>query len=145
MSGYVKPLRQPMYRQLQERLREVIESGEFAEGEQFLTERQVVERYHVSRPTANKVLSGMAAEGRLEFRKGVGMPHKQKARRRFSKSSARLPPPKKRNLPLYLLDRDGDCISCGNAAHHDLQRDGIACRSAGGTRDVDLVDADKLR
>lgn len=72
MSGYVKPLRQPMYRQLQERLREVIESGEFAEGEQFLTERQVVERYHVSRPTANKVLSGMAAEGRLEFRKGVG-------------------------------------------------------------------------
>src|ERR1019366_10587663 len=57
---------------LQELLREAIESGEFAEGEQFLTERQVVERYQVSRPTANKVLSGMAAEGRLEFRKGVG-------------------------------------------------------------------------
>jgi len=61
-----------MYRQLQELLRKAIESGEFAEGDQFLTEREVVERYHVSRPTANKVLAGMAAEGRLEFRKGVG-------------------------------------------------------------------------
>jgi DNA-binding GntR family transcriptional regulator len=61
-----------MYQKLQELLREAIESGEFAEGEQFPTERQVVERYQVSRPTANKVLSGMAAEGLLEFRKGVG-------------------------------------------------------------------------
>src|ERR1017187_10449609 len=61
-----------MYQKLQELLREAIESGEFAEGEQFLTERQVVDRYRVSRPTANKVLSGMAAEGLLEFRKGVG-------------------------------------------------------------------------
>jgi GntR family transcriptional regulator len=61
-----------MYQQLTELLRGAIESGEFAEGEQFLTERQVVERYQVSRPTANKVLSGMAAEGLLEFRKGVG-------------------------------------------------------------------------
>jgi GntR family transcriptional regulator len=68
----IKPLRQPMYRKLQELLREAIESGEFPEGEQFPTERQVVERYQVSRPTANKVLSGMAAEGLLEFRKGVG-------------------------------------------------------------------------
>jgi DNA-binding GntR family transcriptional regulator len=61
-----------MYQKLQELLREAIHSGEFAESEQFLTERQVVERYQVSRPTANKVLSGMVAEGLLEFRKGVG-------------------------------------------------------------------------
>ena len=66
------PVRQPMYQKLQELLRAAIESGEFAEGDQFLTERQVVERYQVSRPTANKVLAGMAAEGLLEFRKGVG-------------------------------------------------------------------------
>jgi len=57
---------------LQQTLREAIHSGEFAEGEQFLTERQVEERYQVSRPTANKILSGMVAEGLLEFRKGVG-------------------------------------------------------------------------
>ena len=65
-------IRQPVYQKLQELLRAAIESHEFAEGEQFLTERQVVERYQVSRPTANKVLSGMAAEGLLEIRKGVG-------------------------------------------------------------------------
>ncbi len=56
-----------MYEQLKELLREVIQSGEFAE-----REREVVEHYQVSRPTANKVLSGMAAEGLVEFRKGVG-------------------------------------------------------------------------
>jgi DNA-binding GntR family transcriptional regulator len=61
-----------VYRKLQELLRQAIETGGFAEGGQFFTERQVVERYRVSRPTANKVLSGMVAEGLLEFRKGVG-------------------------------------------------------------------------
>jgi GntR family transcriptional regulator len=66
------PLRQPKYVQLKVLLREVIRSGEFAEGDQFLTERQVVERYQVSRTTANKIFSGMAAEGLIEFRKGVG-------------------------------------------------------------------------
>jgi GntR family transcriptional regulator len=66
------PLTQPMYQQLKELLRSAIDSGEFAEGDQFLTERDVVDQYHVSRPTANKVLSGMVAEGLLEFRKGVG-------------------------------------------------------------------------
>src|ERR1035437_5964447 len=61
------PIRQPMYEQLKELLREVIQSGEFAE-----REREVVEHYQVSRPTANKVLSGMAAKCLVEFRKGVG-------------------------------------------------------------------------
>jgi DNA-binding GntR family transcriptional regulator len=53
-------------------LREAIRRGEFPEGRRFPTEREMVERYQVSRPTANKVLSGLAAEGLLEFRKGVG-------------------------------------------------------------------------
>jgi len=67
-----QPVRQPMYLRLKELLRETIDSGEFAEGDRFPAERDVVERYQVSRPTANKVLSGMVAEGLLEFRKGVG-------------------------------------------------------------------------
>jgi GntR family transcriptional regulator len=53
-------------------LRELIRSGEFAEGDRFLTERQVSEQFHVSRPTANKALASLVAEGALEFRKGVG-------------------------------------------------------------------------
>ena len=72
-TGYGGRLvREPMYQQMNEILRELLKSGEFAEGDQFLTERQIAERFEVSRPTANKVLGGMVAEGLLEFRKGVG-------------------------------------------------------------------------
>lgn len=65
-------VREPMYQQMNEILRALLKSGEFAGGAQFLTERQIAERFQVSRPTANKVLGGMVAEGLLEFRKGVG-------------------------------------------------------------------------
>ena len=65
-------VREPMYQQMNEILRALLRSGEFAQGDQFLTERQIAERFQVSRPTANKVLAGMVAEGLLEFRKGVG-------------------------------------------------------------------------
>jgi len=65
-------VREPMYQQMNEILRQLLRSGEFAEGDQFLTERQIAERFQVSRPTANKVLGAMVSEGLLEFRKGVG-------------------------------------------------------------------------
>ncbi len=65
-------VREPMYQQMNEILRQLLKSGEFADGDQFLTERQIAERFQVSRPTANKVLAGMVSEGLLEFRKGVG-------------------------------------------------------------------------
>ena len=65
-------VRAPMYQQLSEILCELLKTREFAEGDQFLTERQIAERFKVSRATANKVLGGMVSEGLLEFRKGVG-------------------------------------------------------------------------
>jgi len=65
-------VREPIYQQMNEILRALLRTGEFAEGDQFLTERQIAERFQVSRPTANKVLGGMVSEGLLEFRKGVG-------------------------------------------------------------------------
>lgn len=64
--------RTPVYQQLLATLRVLVSSGEFAEGDRFLTERQVSERYGISRPTANKALASLVAEGVLEFRKGVG-------------------------------------------------------------------------
>jgi GntR family transcriptional regulator len=68
-----KPLvREPLYQQLHEALRELLRTGEFAHGDRFITERQISERFGVSRPTANKVLAGLVSEGVLEFRKGVG-------------------------------------------------------------------------
>ena len=65
-------VREPMYQQMNEIMRALLKTGEFSEGDRFLTERQIAERFQVSRPTANKVLAGMVSEGLLEFKKGVG-------------------------------------------------------------------------
>lgn len=62
----------PVYQQLNLLLRDLIRQGEFEAGAQFLTERQICERFGVSRATANKALSNLVAEGILEFRKGIG-------------------------------------------------------------------------
>jgi GntR family transcriptional regulator len=62
----------PLYQQLNQLLRDLIREGEFEASQQFLTERQICERFGVSRATANKALSNLVAEGVLEFRKGVG-------------------------------------------------------------------------
>jgi GntR family transcriptional regulator len=64
--------REPIYQQLNQLLRSLVRSQEFPVGAQFLTERQVSERFQVSRATANKALSNLVAEGLLTFRKGVG-------------------------------------------------------------------------
>jgi GntR family transcriptional regulator len=64
--------RSPAYQQLNEALRALIGGGEFAVGSQFLTERQIAERFGVSRATANKALSNLVSEHVLEFKPGVG-------------------------------------------------------------------------
>jgi GntR family transcriptional regulator len=64
--------REPMYQQLNQLLRSLVGSQEFPVGGQFLTERQISERFQVSRATANKALSNLVSEGLLTFRKGVG-------------------------------------------------------------------------
>jgi GntR family transcriptional regulator len=64
--------REPIYQQLNQRLRSLVRTNEFPVGAQFLTERQVSERFQVSRVTANKALSNLVAEGLLTFRKGIG-------------------------------------------------------------------------
>jgi GntR family transcriptional regulator len=65
-------VRDPIYSQLNQLLRSLIRNGTFEPGDRFLTEREISERFEISRATANKALSGLVAEGLLEFRKGVG-------------------------------------------------------------------------
>lgn len=67
----LRTIRDPVYQQLIHRLRELL-TRQFRPGDQFLTERQIVERFHVSRATANKALASLVSEGVLEFRKGLG-------------------------------------------------------------------------
>lgn len=65
-------VKEPIYHQLNSHLRQFLTSGECPIGGKFLTERQICEKFGVSRATANKALSNLVAEGLLEFRKGVG-------------------------------------------------------------------------
>lgn len=63
--------RSPVYQQLNQRLRTAL-AQEYRSGDQFLTEREVAEKFQVSRATANKSLASLVSEGFLEFRKGLG-------------------------------------------------------------------------
>lgn len=60
------------HEQLIEKLRKLLRSRQFAPGTQFLTEREIAERFDTSRPTANKALSSLVSTGLLEFRQGAG-------------------------------------------------------------------------
>ena len=64
--------RNPLYVQLKLILLELVHSDEFKIGDKFLTERQISERFDVSRVTANKALSSLVSEGTLSIRKGIG-------------------------------------------------------------------------
>jgi len=64
-------VRDPVYQQLNQRLRLLV-TREYQPGQKFLTEREIVQRFSVSRATANKALASLVSEGLLEFRKGIG-------------------------------------------------------------------------
>ena len=65
-------VKEPIYQQLNTHLRRSSRPESTRSGLQFLTERQICERFGVSRATANKALSNLVSEGLLEFRKGIG-------------------------------------------------------------------------
>ena len=62
----------PVHLRLAELCRAAILNGDFGDGERFPSERELAQRYDVSRATANKALSTLVAEGLLELRKGIG-------------------------------------------------------------------------
>lgn len=62
----------PVHLRLAEICRKAILNGDFAAGERFPSERELAERYDVSRATANKVISSLITEGLLGLQKGIG-------------------------------------------------------------------------
>lgn len=67
----IKLERSPVYQQLNARLRTAL-SKEYRFGDRFFTEREISEKFRVSRATANKALASLVSEGLLEFRRGIG-------------------------------------------------------------------------
>lgn len=53
-------------------IREQIRSGLLAPGSRIATERELAERYHVSRPTVTRALKDLATEGLIQRRVGAG-------------------------------------------------------------------------
>lgn len=60
------------HQELITKLRKLLRSRQYVPGSQFLTEREIAERFETSRPTANKALSSLVSQGLLEFRQGAG-------------------------------------------------------------------------
>jgi len=62
----------PLYYQLKEKLKEQIKSGDLKENDKVPSERELMERYNVSRATARKALSELINEGLVVAKQGVG-------------------------------------------------------------------------
>lgn len=62
----------PLYYQLAEQIREQIESSELVPGSQLPSERDLGERYGISRMTARQALTYLVRQGRLIVRPGIG-------------------------------------------------------------------------
>lgn len=64
--------RTPLYRQIVDLLRKELAEGLYPIQTRFPSERDLAERFSVSRTTANKILSVLVSEGTLQSRKGIG-------------------------------------------------------------------------
>jgi len=62
----------PLYYQIKTRLREAIEAGELRPGDRVPSERELTQRFQVSRMTARQALTELEAEGYLQRIQGKG-------------------------------------------------------------------------
>ncbi|MTH55490.1 phosphonate metabolism transcriptional regulator PhnF [Bacillus mangrovi] len=62
----------PIYFQVEESIREKIESGEWESGEAIPSERQFCEQFSISRMTVRQAITNLVNEGILERRRGRG-------------------------------------------------------------------------
>jgi len=64
--------RNPLYQQIIDMLRQEVTEGIHPTGARFPSERDLADRFAISRTTANKILSVLVSEGLLQHRKGIG-------------------------------------------------------------------------
>jgi DNA-binding GntR family transcriptional regulator len=72
MSFEARSDREAKYQQVADQLRGAIQSGELRPGEALPTEKQLAERYGVSRPTIRAALGLLRTEGLIDARQGSG-------------------------------------------------------------------------
>lgn len=62
-----------LYRQVADQIRTLIETGELAVGERLPAERELAERFGISRPTVREALIVLELEGLIQIRMGSGV------------------------------------------------------------------------
>lgn len=62
-----------LYRQVVDQISELIESGEYTAGSRLPPERELAERFNVSRPTIREAVIALEAVGRISVKTGSGM------------------------------------------------------------------------
>ncbi len=63
---------EPLYKQIQEKIKNKIQSGELRPGDRVPSEKELAQQYHVSQITSKNALIGLADEGIVERIKGKG-------------------------------------------------------------------------
>jgi GntR family transcriptional regulator len=97
--------REAKYQQVADRLRGAIQSGELRPGEALPTEKQLAERYGVSRPTIRAALGLLRTEGLIDARQGSG------AYVRLRRAPRRVPIPRLPDASAAPGSRDGRSIT----------------------------------
>ena len=62
-----------LYRQVAEKMLDLIESGEYPAGSRLPAERELAERFEVSRPTIREAVIALEAKGRVSVKTGSGV------------------------------------------------------------------------
>ena len=62
----------PLYRQVQQSIAEHIAAGRLPPGQQFPSERQLCERFDISRVTARRALAALVNDGLIQASPGRG-------------------------------------------------------------------------
>ena len=72
MSSLIKTSAMPLYYQLKEIFIEMLKSGEWQEGQEIPSERELMEEYDVSRSTVRQALNELALNGMILKKQGRG-------------------------------------------------------------------------
>jgi len=62
----------PIYFQIENKIREKIDSGEYKEGYKLPSEQELVEKLNVSRPTIRHAMNNLVRDGLLKIKRGSG-------------------------------------------------------------------------
>ncbi|MEQ1649999.1 MAG: FadR/GntR family transcriptional regulator [Hyphomicrobiaceae bacterium] len=81
-----------LYRQIADQLRQLIDDGEFAEGQRLPTERELALKLGVSRPTVREALIALEVDGRIRIRVGSGIYVQRRPRAQPTNQISAAPP-----------------------------------------------------